>query len=103
MLPERVGPTFAKRLLRWHIETNDDVLMANRPRWLVGLVTCELLFQLPFFFYAVSALRRRDNGARGGLLAYGAHTATTLVPILQYIWEYPSLGNAERWRLIAIY
>ena len=69
VLPERVVPTFAKRLLRWHIETNDDVLMANRPRWLVGLVTCELLFQLPFFFYAVSALRRRDNGARGGLLA----------------------------------
>ena len=68
------------------------MLMANRPRWLVGLVTCELLFQLPFFS-TPSALRRRDNGARGGLLASGrfGDSSTDFV----YIWEYPSLGNAS--------
>ena len=65
---------------------------------------CELVFQLPFFFVAISALRRRDEGAKGWLLAYGAHTATTLAPILQYIWESDAIASElERWKLIGVY
>ena len=74
VLPPRVVPTFARNALRWHISTNNDVLMAHQPAWLRSLVMCELVFQLPFFFVAISALRRRDEGAKGWLLAYGAHT-----------------------------
>ena len=101
VLPPRVVPTFARNALRWHISTNNDVLMAHQPAWLRSLVMCELVFQLPFFFVAISALRRRDEGAKGWLLAYGAHTATTLAPILQYIWESDAIASElERWKLI---
>ena len=74
----RVVPTFARNALPWHISTNNDVLMAHQPAWLRSLVMCELVFQLPFFFVAISALRRRDEGAKGWLLAYGAHTAVAV-------------------------
>ena len=104
VLPPRVVPKFARNALRWHISTNNDVLMAHQPAWLRSLVMCELVFQLPFFFVAISALRRRDEGAKGWLLAYGAHTATTLAPILQYIWESDAIASElERWKLIGVY
>lgn len=103
VVPARFVPNFAKKALAWHIQTNNDVLMATQPRWLVALVTCEVLFQFPFFFYAIGALRRRDERARGWFVAYGAHTATTMAPILQFIAEHGGVSDGERWRLIGIY
>ena len=103
VLPSRLVPKFAKSALAWHIRQNNDVLMSTQPRWLVSLVTCELVFQFPFFFYAISALRRRDEGARGWLIAYGAHTATTMAPILQFIHDSAKLTARERWSLMGIY
>ena len=104
VLPRALVPAFARKALEWHIATNNDVLMANQPPWLRGLVACELLFQLPFFFVAVKALMGRKNWIRGYCIAYGAHTATTLVPILQYIWEDETFkSEKQRVALIAIY
>jgi hypothetical protein len=104
VLPRALVPAFARKALEWHIATNNDVLMANQPSWLRGLVACELLFQLPFFFVAVKALMGRKNWIRGYCIAYGAHTATTLVPILQYIWEDETFkSEKQRVALIGIY
>ena len=103
LLPPAIVPGFMKSLLRFHVDTNADPLMANPPTWFKSFILFELLFQLPFFFIGFKAFYERKNWIRIPGVVYGAHTATTLVPILQYIWEYPSLGNAERWRLIAIY
>jgi len=64
----------------------------------------ELLFQLPFFFVGFRAFYERRNWIRIPGIAYGAHTATTLVPILAEILthdEFPS--EAARWQLFLIY
>ena len=104
IVPKAFVPMFARNALSWHITSNHDVLMANQPSWLRGLIACELLFQLPFFFVAIKAIWERNNSIRGYLIAYGAHTATTLVPILQYIWEDRTFRNEfERMKLVAIY
>ena len=103
VLPKSIVPAFAQNLLQWHIDVNEDALMAEKPRWLVGLVTCELLFQLPFFFVAARAIMERRNDLRGYFIAYGAHTATTLVPILQYFYESTRISDAAKMKLIGIY
>jgi len=52
-------------------------------------VVCELLFQLPFFVVATYALlTTKISGSgwfRSACMIYGAHTSTTLVPILASI------------------
>ncbi|KNC51450.1 transmembrane protein 97 [Thecamonas trahens ATCC 50062] len=78
-------PGFAKELLAYHVETFHDPLVADPPRWFVSLVVCEALLQLPFFFVAVYAFVAKRNWIRIPAIIYGAHVATTLVPILAEI------------------
>jgi hypothetical protein len=44
------------KVVRWYAETTPDPMMANPPGWFKPLVVGELLFQLPFFFMAVSKI-----------------------------------------------
>ena len=104
ILPPAVVPGFAKSLLRFHVRTNHDPLMEWQPVWFKSFILFELLFQLPFFFVGFRAFYERRNWIRIPGIAYGAHTATTLVPILAEILthdEFPS--EAARWQLFLIY
>ena len=70
------------------------------PLWFRSVVWGEICLQLPFFFLAVKALYDRDEAAfRVPFVIYGAHTATTMIPILGEI-----LGSATApTRLALIY
>ena len=60
------------------------------------MVWAELCLQLPFFFVAVKALYDRDEAAfRIPFVIYGAHTATTMIPILGEICG--SAAAPPRW------
>jgi len=64
-LPHYIYPRIVQDLLDWYTGTFKDHLM-SRPHdlWFTSIVTCELIFQVPFFFYAVYAL---SNPARVSL------------------------------------
>ena len=65
------------------------------PLWFRSVVWGEICLQLPFFFVAVKALYDRDEAAfRIPFVIYGAHTATTRIPILGEI------GGSTRLTLI---
>ena len=99
-------PEFARAALADHVEHNRDRLMTDCPAWFRALVTCELAFQLPFFFVAAYAFAAGKAWIRTPALVYGVHTATTLVPILGHILfdEDPAQGSAaDRLKLSAIY
>lgn len=68
--------------LSWYTTTFGDHLMRQPPRWFQSFIAGELFLQLPFFFVAVYALWTRKNFIRVPMVAYGAHVATTVVPIL---------------------
>ncbi|KAJ2717197.1 Transmembrane protein 97 [Coemansia spiralis] len=50
--------------------------------WFRSMLVCELVLQLPFFFYAVWALWTSSPRRHLPLLVYGVHVSTTMVPIL---------------------
>lgn len=87
LFPE-IYPTALKDLLVWYTESfNDDLMRSPHDTWFRAIVAGELLFQLPFFFIAVHVLLHSDkyNGKgwfRSMCTVYGAHTSTTLLPIL---------------------
>ena len=76
---------YAWALLKFHVDTNHDPLMAAQPVWFKSMILFELLFQLPFFFVGFYAFYKQCNWIRIPGIAYGVHTATTLIPILAEI------------------
>uniref|UniRef100_A0A6U4K9D7 EXPERA domain-containing protein n=1 Tax=Phaeomonas parva TaxID=124430 RepID=A0A6U4K9D7_9STRA len=103
-------PEALQALLRWHCAANDDFLMRSAPAWFLSLLAVEIVAQLPFFFVALYGLAQRRAWVRAPLIAYGAHVATTLVPILGAFLAAPVgdgdgsfRSEAKRWVLIAIY
>ena len=85
----------------WYAGEFDDHLMrrGSTPLWLQSFLVCEGLLQLPFFFVATRALLQRQCSERVRVMfiVYGAHVATTVVPILA------DLLSAEKPVLAAIY
>ena len=84
-------PDSLRQVYAWYTASYKDVLMDHdlTPSWAKGLMCCEVFFQLPFFVYASFMILNRKEGLRLPGIVYGAHTATTLVPILIYIWTFP--------------
>lgn len=77
-------PPFMKEVGAWYAAEYKDHLAnpALAPAWFKTLLWGELLLQLPFFFVALVAWWKKAAWIRLPALAYGVHTATTLVPIL---------------------
>mmetsp|Transcript_19498 Transcript_19498/g.23910 ORF Transcript_19498/g.23910 Transcript_19498/m.23910 type:complete len:193 (+) Transcript_19498:49-627(+) len=124
-LPSSLISQPAKDVLRWYTATFHDTLMAPTSHddrtqgskiWFQSIVTVELLFQLPFFFYAVYALWNSERATttnprpvdgkgifRSLCMIYGSHTSTTLVPILAHIVADPVTNASQTVTLLGFY
>jgi len=86
-----------------YVATFKDPLMGERPLWFRSLLSCEAVFQLPFFFAAIYALYKRDNRIRIPMIVYCSHVVTTMVPILAVLGTHESLSVHERATLLSFY
>jgi hypothetical protein len=110
-------PQFLRDLVSWYCSIFGDFLMKGEPAyevWFSSLVWGELLFQLPFFFVAVSILRSYpgDDEAkkedypewfRKACLVYGAHVSTTMAPILGSFFGSQEMTLTQKGMTTAIY
>jgi len=109
LLPSYLYPSFARSALKFYTDTFHDPLMTSpHPVWFRSMVACEMLFQVPFFFVACRALYNKKSldGAgwfRSACIAYGAHTSTTLVPILAQIVADENLDLQQKGVLFGFY
>ena len=73
--------------------------------WFTSLVSLEIVFQLPFFFYAVYSILNCTYGLyfRPLCIAYGASTATTLIPILACVLSDADTTTSEKGVLLGFY
>lgn len=99
LFPTKWYPTALTDLLAWEVSTFNDPLMGSTTNllWFRSLVACEFLFQLPFFFTAIHFMSQRKGTTypdwfRCACIAYGAHTATTMVPIIAALATNPKAG-----------
>ncbi|ORX67381.1 hypothetical protein DL89DRAFT_269214 [Linderina pennispora] len=72
--------TFLTQTLRDPFMVIDDT--RTDLTWFRSFLACELVFQLPFFFYALKLLLAGSPRRHPWLAVYGAHVVTTMVPIL---------------------
>eukprot|EP00735_Rhodelphis_limneticus_P008619 TRINITY_DN21738_c0_g1::TRINITY_DN21738_c0_g1_i1::g.1224::m.1224 TRINITY_DN21738_c0_g1::TRINITY_DN21738_c0_g1_i1::g.1224 ORF type:complete len:179 (+),score=23.10,sp/Q5BJF2/TMM97_HUMAN/38.99/8e-28,DUF2781/PF10914.3/7.8e-33 TRINITY_DN21738_c0_g1_i1:68-604(+) len=76
------------------------------PTWYRGIIWIELFCQFPFFFYAFYSILVGNKSVRGPAVIYGAHVATTLIPILAEVWfngVTHGLSLAQQCTLTAVY
>lgn len=109
-LGEALIPPAVQELGAWYAAEFRDHL-ANppvAPLWFKAITGAEMALQLPFFFVALYAWATKGNWIRLPLIAYGAHVATTLVPI--FVEQALATGGAvtfdapeQRWRIMALY
>ncbi len=71
-----------------------DYLVRERPDWFRAMALCEVLFQLPFFPFAVWAFWKGTTSStfksmRTKFIIYATHTATSMVPILGTLFALP--------------
>ncbi|RKP25343.1 transmembrane protein 6/97, partial [Syncephalis pseudoplumigaleata] len=102
VLPPAWIPSLLRELRAWYAYTMEDPLMRpDRPAdelvWFHAMVVCELCFQLPIMLVAVQAFWpcyvKKLRRFRVPLLAFGVHTATTLVPVLAELYAWPTTGD----------
>lgn len=110
LLPEALYPQTLRNLLDLYANFVQDPLM-TRPTfagpWFQSFVIGELLFQLPFFITAVRMMRCEKqtwpDWFRTACLIYGAHTATTLIPILAIIIFNPESTVLHKFMALSVY
>ncbi|GAB5588136.1 Transmembrane protein 97 [Umbelopsis nana] len=96
-------------LNNYYITEFKDPLISNASNlvWFKSFIYCEAILQLPFFFWALRGLYYNKPITRVGLLAYGAHVATTVVPVMAEVafgaTANATLTAAERYTLLGLY
>lgn len=96
-------PPALTQLNDWYIATYNDVVIREKPIWLQSFIWCELLLQTPFFFIATYGLLFKKNWIRIPSILYGAHVATTVVPILAETLLNPVITNDQKLMLTGFY
>ena len=98
-----IYPAKLTNMFSWYISTYNDPLMASPPVWLRTFLILEAFVQLPFFFWAAYCLCQRLNVIRIPMVAYGAHVATTVAPILMEFIMDADLTKNEKATLVSFY
>lgn len=105
-------PEVLQAFLAWYVAVFNDPLMGHPPQWFRSLVAAEYCLQLPFYFvacYYLSSSSNSHNGNcypdafRSACIVYGAHTATTMVPILTALATNADASDLERFIVLAVY
>jgi len=102
--PRHYYPQILQDVVDWYALTFKDKLMTHPTNpWFSSLVAIEILFQLPFFFYAVSAMLKRKDINKNLCMVYGSSTATTLIPIFASILTDEETTIEEKAVLLSFY
>lgn len=85
------------------METNHDYFMAKPTiPWFAALIWLEVLFQMPFFAFALAGFVRKWNAVRIPCILYGSSAATSVVPIMADMLASDRLTDPQRYKLIGI-
>ena len=104
--PASFYPQPIKDLVSWYATTFQNSLMtAPFHKWLTAIVWCECLFQIPYFFIALRMMMRGSSQwpewFRTASIVYGAHTSTTLLPIM--VEMYYNKQASSDWKAYTLF
>lgn len=102
-VPSDYFPRFFIHSLQSYIRDFDDRLMAAPPLWFKAIILAELIFQLPYFFFAAYAFIRGRNWIRTTTIIYCTQVLGTMVCILPEAWDRSNAPINTKLGLMSIY
>ena len=102
-------PPILVNLVKGYASLGDPHMSEPFDLWFQSLVVCELIFQLPYFFVAcyylwgepsATGVYKYPKWFQMLSIVYGAHVATTLVPLFPTIWAQQSIHVPMEQRLL---
>jgi hypothetical protein len=99
----KIYPDNLTNLLEWYTTAFEDQLMAHPQPWFKSFLFAEGVFQLPFFFVALYGLLKKRNWLRIPSIIYGAHTSTTVWPIMAETIAFKHSSYQKTILLVLIY
>ncbi|KAI8893826.1 transmembrane protein 6/97 [Globomyces pollinis-pini] len=91
-------PESFKLILLNSVELTGDPILAmaihGRPTWIAWVMAGELLFQLPFFFYACYCLMKNVD-MRMACVVYTTHVLTTMMPVVGQL-----MSSSGEWKQV---
>lgn len=85
------------------IRDYDDQLSGTAPLWLQSFIVVELLFHLPYFFFAAYAFIKGRNWIRSTTLIYATAVIITMVAIMPEAWVRSSAPMNIKAVLMSVY
>lgn len=79
-------PSFLLNAKNLHIQYFGDDMMNNPPLWFSVAVFIEVIFQIPYFIYAIHGFINRDNSIRTPTIVYCTHVLTVVTLILPELY-----------------
>ncbi|KAB8283615.1 transmembrane protein 6/97 [Yarrowia lipolytica] len=89
----------------FHVASNKDFIVLEKPAWFMSFIWIEILFQLPFFVYGAYKLLTKTATPTTYLwmLVYGVNASLTTLACLAEVWARAGLTDALRYNLLAVY
>ncbi|KAJ4469863.1 transmembrane protein 6/97 [Lentinula aciculospora] len=111
--PAAYVPSLLLRIRQWWIDISADPLLMAAARgdnllhgelvWFGCFAWLELLFQFPIFILGMKGLWNGSRSIYILLLAYGASTATTVLPCIFYFFQEHNMTATQRLILLSSY
>uniref|UniRef100_A0A060T2R5 Efficient mitochondria targeting-associated protein 19 n=1 Tax=Blastobotrys adeninivorans TaxID=409370 RepID=A0A060T2R5_BLAAD len=103
VIPEQYQFGLQRQLNQFHIEQNNDLLMAAPPTWLKSFLWIELVFQVPFFVIGAIGLCKGCKKTYPLILVYCVEAAVTTFGCLAEVSFMDALTTSEKINLAAMY
>lgn len=84
LLPSNLQPKFLVDLKNWYAKEFDDYFFVERPRFFVGLIWVELLFQWPLSLLCFCGIAASKSWFKTTSLMYGSSTLSGLVSLHKF-------------------
>eukprot|EP00124_Ichthyophonus_hoferi_P000303 Ihof_evm29s10 gene=Ihof_evmTU29s10 len=94
--PATWHPAWARNVVDLYVQEFQDPYLRNPPVWFKSFVWCELTVQLLLLIPGVIGLIKRKNWARDICIIYGAHVATTVVPIIAEVAMLETISSRNK-------
>ncbi|KAL5394492.1 hypothetical protein PMIN06_002386 [Paraphaeosphaeria minitans] len=94
--PVAVKPGWITDVRTWYVATYGDRFFYNAPAWFSTFTLLELVYHLPFSFWAIPALIRNDPRIPLALLVFALETSITTITCLAEMLSWDELTPLQR-------
>lgn len=103
VIPSKWQWSFTKTIVDFHVSTNNDRFLVEKPLWLQYFVWWELVFQTPMFCIGAWSVVKQRKHYYPWIVVYAFNALFSTGLCLSYIWFESGLSGGPLINLLGLY